>query len=140
MQDLSTGYPASTNHRRRRRMSRGVLIAIVTLVVLAIAAVALLLATFVLPGSGPHADVGDCVAQAAPGTEDMKTVDCADPLAAYKVVAVIDGTRVQAQASDETHPCARFKEAMTSLWSGEAGEAGPQPTDAGKIYCLAPAK
>jgi hypothetical protein len=121
-------------------VSRGVLIAIVALGVLAVAAVALLLATFVLPGSGPRAEVGDCVAQAAPTTEDVKTVDCADPLAAYKVVAVVDGTRVQAQASDETHPCAQFKEATTSLWSGEPGETGPQPTDPGKIYCLAPAK
>lgn len=138
MQDLSTGYPAST-HRRPRRGPRGVIIAVVALAVLAAAAGAALVAAFVLPGSGPSAEVGDCVAQATKA-EDLKTVECSDPLAAYKVVAVVDGTRGQAQASDETHPCARFKEATTSLWDGEPGEAGPQPADMGKIYCLAPSR
>lgn len=139
MQDLSTGYPASTVHRRRRRMSRGVLIAVVVLAILAVGSAILLGATFLFGGSGPSAEVGDCVAQ-APKAEDMKTVDCAGPQAAYKVVAVIDGTRGQAAANDETHPCARFADATTSLWTGAAGKTGPQPSDLGKIFCLAPAK
>lgn len=134
MHDLS--YPASTAHRRRRRMSRGVLMAIVALAALALASIMFLVATFVVGGSGPAAEVGDCVTQST----EIATVDCADPKAAYKVVAVIDGTRGQAQANDETHPCAKFEDAITSLWSGEPGDKGPQPTDPGTIFCLRPAK
>jgi hypothetical protein len=135
--DLSATYPPPTAYRRRRRLPRGILLTLVILAVLAVAAVVI---SLVVRGpSSPDAQVGDCVAQPAKPT-DLDTVDCSDPKAAYKVVAVIDGTRSQAQANDETHPCARFKDAITSLWSGETGEKGPQPTDPGTIFCLRPAK
>jgi len=136
VQDLSA-YPPPTAYRRRKRLPRGILLAAVIVAVLAAGAVVVSL--FIGGGSGPDAQVGDCVAQPAkPG--DLDTVDCSDPKAAYKIVAVIDGTRSQAQANDETHPCARFKDAITSQWSGEPGDKGPQPTDPGKIFCLRPAK
>jgi hypothetical protein len=87
------------------------------------------------------AKVGDCVTEAVKA-EDMKTIDCADAKAAYKVVAVVDGTAGQAQADDETNPCARFADAVTSLWMGEVDRGASQPSanDTGKILCLASTK
>lgn len=87
------------------------------------------------------AKVGDCVTE-APKAEDMKTIDCTDAKAAYKVLAVVDGTAGQAQAQDDSHPCARFADATTSLWMGDVarGATEPKPSDMGKILCLAPAK
>ena len=136
MQDLSA-YPPPTVYRRRKRLPRRIVVLAVVLVALAAAGV--VVALLLQHSSGPEAQVGDCVAQPAK-PDDVDTVDCSDPKAAYKVVAVIDGTRGQAQANDESHPCAQFKDAITSLWSGEPGDKGPQPTDPGTIFCLRPAK
>jgi hypothetical protein len=87
------------------------------------------------------AKVGDCVTEAVKA-EDMKTIGCTDAKAAYKVVAVVDGTAGQAQANDETHPCAKYADATTSLWMGEVDRGAKEPSanDKGKILCLAPTK
>ena len=87
------------------------------------------------------AKVGDCVTEAV-NAEDMKTIGCTDSKAAYKVVAVVDGTAGRAQADDESHPCARFADATTSLWMGEVSRGSSQPSAGtmGKILCLAPTK
>jgi hypothetical protein len=85
------------------------------------------------------AKVGDCITENA-DANNMKTVDCTDATAAYKVVAVVDGTAGQAQAEDATHPCAKFEAADTSLWIGKVNKTTNQPSAStmGKILCLAP--
>jgi hypothetical protein len=87
------------------------------------------------------AKVGDCITENA-DANDMKTVDCTDGKAAFKVVGVVDGTPAQAQAQDASHPCASFSTADTFLWMGDVpkGKSQPNPDTKGKILCLAPNK
>jgi hypothetical protein len=135
--DLPAADPVQTSNPSRRRRSKAAFIAIL---VSALGAGAALLAIALLIGrAAADAQVGDCLPQSVTA-DDMKTVDCADADAAYKVVAVIDGTAGQAQANDETHPCARFADATTSLWRGDGDHSQPAASDRGKILCLAPAK
>lgn len=139
MPNLPAADPVQASTSSRRRLSKGAFIAITVSAL--VGGAALLVITLLIGRSAPVPEVGDCLPQSVT-VGHMKTVDCADADAAYKVVAVIDGTAGQAQANDETHPCARFAGATTSLWSGEAGgdDSEPAATDKGKIFCLAPAK
>jgi hypothetical protein len=82
-----------------------------------------------LNGDPATANVGSCLIEAK--AEDMKTVDCTDSKAAYKVVGKIEG-KTEAEFTASDNPCTAYATAESALW-GEEGSKG-------YILCLEPVK
>lgn len=76
------------------------------------------------------AEIGDCLTGRT--ADSLRTVDCADPAAAYRVVGKVeDRTEAEFVASDVARLCAAQPTARNAYWEGKKGGKG-------YVLCLEP--